>query len=495
MKCRQLPIIKTICHNWDFYRQVQKALKWRHSVHDPKRLAESSPPENESIEIHCAWVTEAFTPSNIEGLIESLKQLGWDNPASSSGGTANLVDWVQQRQRLGDGSSWINGGMIVPKTNDFDLIPGSRNAKLPSGVKYARLSMHHITSCLTLVTIQFVFDSSVSRSLNESLTASYRTYVRYSRARFRIKRASFIGVVDQKKLSLKNKLNKIHTSLHSWFNENMPGYFANSKVTALPTTDLITSVVYKQPKEGAFHSVDEYISALFSHSFELWKQTDDNRLELRWFHEDKGTFVALFGNLEELKSLVNSGEEGSTEFLLNDFHDRFNITMGLWATHYLLISLEKQLSIIRDRALSRESGTGKAMRNLNFIRHQFSSISLDTQAVCSDLASVIVSKGARFYEGMDFIESSQNKADAPSLLDLMRQQDSMRIERLIKLERYVNQAIISSGSITSAITNLRVQRNIFWLTLFVGALTLISVLEIDLSSLFKQLMDFVRSFK
>ena len=65
----------------------------------------------------------------------------------------------------------------------------------------------------------------------------------------------------------------------------------------------------------------------------------------------------------------------------------------------------------------------------------------------------------------------------PDLVELIRQQAELRTEQLIKLEARVNETIISSGNLTSAVANLRIQRNVLWFTVFAAVLTLFSILR------------------
>jgi len=492
MNLQKLPIIRTMWKKQNFYKTVQESLKWYHNDHDPKELARTNPPKSEKIELHCAWVTEAYTPSNINSLIKSLKRLGWEKPEGSIGTKPSLVGWIQQDRSFGGHSSWMNGGIILSRsdTNRF-LGADVRRAKLPSGVEYGLLSIHNVTSSLTLVTIQFVFNDKVADSLNEPFNSLYKTRVQYCSSRLRSRGAIYIGVIEQKRQAIKKKIDTIHAGLYLWFSDNLPGHYSFSKEEALPTVDLITSRKYEQLKENKSRLKDHYTDLLFDYGIEIWTYKEDANLELRlpWRSIKKPT-ATLFGNYDKLTQGTDQYGGKDRAALTSTLHMAFDVTMRLWATHNLLLSYEQQLSAIRDRAAFHIKGTREALKNLKYIRYHFLSISKDTRVISSDVATLFKSKRHYSADGMDFDPPHYFKDVYPTFLELMRQQDKWRMKQLTKLESRVNETIISSGNLTLAIANLRIQRNVLWFTIFVAILTLLSVFRNDLLNLLQQILTF-----
>lgn len=128
-----------------FRRSVQQSLTWHHAERDPREAHSSTPPADERIELQCVWVTEAYTPSRIDGLITSLKKRGWDKAAFSLGMDTSLVEQIQQSRRAGNLTSWMNAGVILAPGDDS--FPGAerRYAELPAGVAYGRLVVRAVT--------------------------------------------------------------------------------------------------------------------------------------------------------------------------------------------------------------------------------------------------------------------------------------------------------------------------------------------------------------
>lgn len=478
---QKVPVARTILKKWNFYKSVRESLKWHHDEHDIEELAKNILPESEKIEIHCAWVTEMYAPSNIDILIKSLKNLGWDKPVNDMGNKFSLAEWIKQCRSFGNRSSWMNGGIICSSSDNTRFLGEyKRCAKLPLGVDYARLSIQNKTSSLTLITIQFVFNDDIANSLNKPFNDSYRTKVIYRPSLLRIKVATYIGVIEQKMQAIKGKLDEIHTSLYSWLNDNLPGHYSFSGAGAFPTVDLITSRIYKQPEENGSHLKDHYTDLIFDCGLEVWKCKDDANLELRlpWRSTEKPIAV-LFGNYDKLTKDTESYGGKDRSALTAKLQMAFDVTMGLWATHNLLLSYEQQLSAIRDRVAFQIKGTRAALKNLDYIQHHFLLISTDTQAIGNDAAALVKAKRHYSTDALDFDPPHYLKNASPTFVEFLRQQDEMRTEQLIKLESRVNETITSSGNLTSTIANLRIQRNVFWFTFIVAILTLFSIFKND----------------
>jgi hypothetical protein len=477
---KELPFVRTMRNNLQFYKHVQSSLRWYHDDRDPKRLLETAPPDSEKIEIHCTWVTEAFTPSNISHLIESLRTLGWDTPSGGVESDPSLSEWILQGRSHGGGSSWCDGGFIFPPEKAGSLFPGrKRIAALPSGVDYGRLFVHNITSSLTLVTIQFVFDDNTAQCLNKPLRSLYRTKAKYRWRGVKLCVASFNDPIHPKGQAVDNERNAIHARIYLWFRENLPGHYSSLKPLTLPTVDLITSLEYQRPDENEYTYKHDYLGMLFGPAAEFWRSKGGNLELVISSRKDKHASI-LFGNYNDL--IDGDKSRGALINLVDDL----DTSLGVWAAHDLLSNFELQLCGIRDRATSPISGTRRALKNLDYIRHRFVSISTDVQVICDDLVRRVQSVSSYSDGEVDFDPPSRMKAYCPSFQELMRQQDQMRIKRLEKLESRVNNAIISSGNLASAVTNLRLQRNMNWLTVIMAVLALFSIFR-------DQIMKYVMS--
>jgi len=479
----KLPVIRGLLRKWNFYKCVQESLKWRHVNCDGKELIKNTPSESEKIELHCAWVTEAFTPSNINKLINLLKKIGWDNCEKNIGEEDSLIKWIKEGRSFSGSDSWMNGGVILSRS-DTSRFPVSniRRTKLPENVDYGRLSIRNVTPSLTLVTIQFVFKSEVDDCLNELLKASYKSKIQYRPSIFNAKSAIYVGVIEQKKEAIEKKINEIHAPLYSWFNDNLPGYYFSSG-GAMPTVDMITSRVYEQSGQNPSNFRDSYFDLMFNHNMELWQCKEDSNLELRLSRRNSEEPTAiLFGNYNKLiQGLGNYGGEDRGA-LTNKIHMDFVFTLLLWVTHNLLINYDQQLSTIRDKMIFIIEETKKSLKSLDYIRYNFLSVSTDIQILSNDLAMSIKRK-LYSYDCIDFDPPSY--LGSISFMELMKQQDEIKMKQLVASESRVNQLILSSGNIASAIANLRIQGRMFWIAVVSIILALLSIIISIIVAIYK----------
>lgn len=477
---RKIPIVGALLKKWDFYKTAQNLLKWHQNERDSQELERTIPPKSENIELHCAWVSEAYGPSEVDSLINNLKEMGWDRPERNIGSKESLTAWIRRARNSSLGSSWRNGGIILSHSDDGELLGADiRRTKLPNGVDYGYLTLRNVTSSLTLVTIQFVFDDETGSSLNKLFNDSYRTKVKYRSSFLKSKGATYIGAVEQKRQAIKNELDNIHANLHKWFNKNLPGYFAAVDRNNFPTVDLITSRSYEQQSEDMDKLQEHHTDLIFDYGVESWKCKTDKNLELRlsW----RGTKIpsaVIFGNYEKLTEGNETYGGKNRDGLANKLHTTFDRTMTLLTTHNLLLSYERQLSAIRDRISFKIKRTRDAIKNLNFIKQYFLSISTDIQIVGNDIAELSKAKNRYTHDVLDFAPPFYKKTGEniyPNFIELLRQQTEMRTEQLSNLEYRVNKAIAASGNLISAIANLRIQRIVFWFTVFTAILTLVSI--------------------
>lgn len=360
---RKIPVVSTVLKRWDFYKITRDSLRWHRDKHDPKELAKTMPPDTENIELHCVWVSEAYSPSNINRLIATLKKLGWDTPEKNIGERESLTGWIRQGRSFGLGSSWKNGGIILSRGDNARFFGSDiRRAKLPHGVEYGYLSIRNITSSLTLVTIQFVLNDEAAASLNTPFNGTYRTKVEYRPSMLNSKGAAYIGAVEQKRRAIQKELDIIHSNFHDWFRKNLPGYFASLGTGDFPTIDLITSRLYEQPSDEDKKFKEHYTDLMFDYGVEIWKCKTDSNLELRLpCRRADRPIAALFGNYDKLTENNETYGGKNRSGLVNKLHLAFGETMALWTTQNLLLSYESQLSGIRDRASFQTKGTGAAI--------------------------------------------------------------------------------------------------------------------------------------
>jgi len=472
----KLPIIKSVWRTIRFHRTINESLSHHHNELDPAESKNTSLPKDEKIEIQSIWITEMYPPSKIDALVGSLKRLGWDKADGRLQRGNDLVDWIKKSRSLGNRNSWNNAGVVLRAGDNRFSYSDVRRAKLPEGIDYGYISLRTVTSSLTLLTIQFVLKDFAAESLNELFSRPYKTRVKFYPSRWRTRSASYETVSGQKSDAIERQLGKIHSSLESWFGHNLPGYYSSlNDKTAFPIIDLITSRTHKPPTKTVPQA--NHIDVLFYTHQEIWHGVDNKSLEFRlqFGYKDESRGV-LFGNYNKLTKGIGSYGGKNRAGLANALHQTFDGTVAIWATHNLLISYEMQLSQIRDKASLSIKHSTSAIKDLSTVRQQYLSVATDAQAVGKSLNKLV--KAKRFYKTdvLDFTPPFYMKEHWPNLAEMLRSQDEQRSENLVSEENDVREAVISSGNLSSAIANLRIQRSVFWLTIIIAVFTLVSII-------------------
>ncbi|MGJ3237116.1 MAG: hypothetical protein ACFE0Q_00275 [Anaerolineae bacterium] len=470
----KIPFLGDMWIDYQRMKESENYLKALQEKRDPVNLEKISLPENEKIDLHCIWVSEVYTPSNINTLIRSLERLGWDYQDIFSGDT--LSKRIQATRSKGQHYTWDNVGSIVPIESDlFTYLPDSKHFDLPDGVKYANLSFCTIHSSLTILTVQFVFQEEFKGALNTAFEKKYQTMTKVHRVGTKIQRISYIDVLRQSQDYVEQEINNIHSHLHSWISFTIPGYFSQSELKKLPTINFITSKLY-EPSDDEVRDYN-YLNILLGSRRNMWKNTEQKNVELRWNYSNPSDFISVFGNYRDL--LIGSDQTDSEMYLVSEMNFLVSDKLvSFWAIHQLFVSYEFELSDIRDQATFQFSRTKKYIKNLNSIRQRFFSLSTDIQIICTDAENWL--EYDFWYDTMNFRNSNFEK----SFIDLLKQNNKSRIKHLKQLQPQIRDAILTNSNIISAETSLKLQRYAISLTILAVILTLISMRE-DIISLIK----------
>lgn len=483
MKLRGLPVIRSafefvqrVKRAYKFHQRIEQSLKWHHEEHDPKIATSTTPPANEDLRIRSVWITEAYPPSLVNSLINSLKRLGWDKDSRRLSDDASLTDWIRQSRTSGSFSSWNNAGVILRHDDErFPLGDNRHKAKLPDCVDYGYLSIHNATSSLTLITVNFILKDPAASSINTVLKSEYKTKVEHFPSKWRSRSTTYIDVERQKSRDINKAFSEIHHEISAWFHDNLPGHFSKTDLSRFPVADFVTSEKYNYPAERneVRHT---YFEPVLRDMYEAWNCKEFTGLELRPpYHQRSSSALLLFGNLKKL----SKDTKGYGNGLLGKVQDYFDHTMALWAIHGLLGSYEHELSTIRDKSSSKPKTVKKTLGDLSYIRNEFLAVSSDVQMIIKGLTD-IVENNKTYYESekLTFLPPeyiSKKIPEYPDYFEQVRERDVFRIGQITLLQKLVRDAVVSGGNIASAISNLRIQRYVFWLTIFTAILACISI--------------------
>ena len=199
----------------------------------------------------CALITPAFggvefyTPAYFNQLETAIQQLGWGPNNLPS---RDIVEWVKNIRRSAYGSAWQNIGTIKPLVRHSQHpFPADYSAPLPSNVKYASGSIHHLTPSLICIIMGFVFEAPFSSGLDEALRTDRKTMLIPHGTGCRI-----MGPLQQKMEQVHGIRARASRTDSDWFSEHIPGVFSSQFLgEGIPICELIN---FRQTKS---YSVDE----------------------------------------------------------------------------------------------------------------------------------------------------------------------------------------------------------------------------------------------
>ena len=103
---------------------------------------DSTPPDDECIELKCLWAVEFFTPAHLDSLAENLRRFNRDYPSDAI--ENERVDaWIKGLHRSPLRGSWTNLGVWEPKESSHRFGSLGRKVDLPESVACATASISH----------------------------------------------------------------------------------------------------------------------------------------------------------------------------------------------------------------------------------------------------------------------------------------------------------------------------------------------------------------
>ena len=239
-------------------------------IFDPKKNAETCPPDDEFIDLCCMWAVEFYTPAHIDTLLAGFRKLGWDKNHSNS---RSPTSWIQKLRQSPRGSGWLNLGVIYPQGTDNFLSSRSLTAPLPPHVQYATGGLFSLTSSLTCIVMGFVFEEGFSTQFDEALRTDRQTYEKPS--------GNGYTEVFWPEMQKANHICQIRAEITElaarWFRENLPGLFSSGILEGnLPTCEFVTLQKAEpfplRSKDNTDPSEYHYLSILDMYStFNAWR--------------------------------------------------------------------------------------------------------------------------------------------------------------------------------------------------------------------------------
>lgn len=236
--------------------------------------------EAEEIKVEMVWGAEVYGPEEAESLCDNLTRLRWV-AGSGLSSYETAAEWIRQQRLYGTGG-FYNVGVVASPKNAHGFILPVNQMELPPGVISLSVVIFQITSALTCVVVGFVLDDSIKKSYVGILGKDVKgRYFRMSKSS--ISRCSPSQL--KKKLIEKNR-DRIRNIAHSWFKKNLPGFFSNTNLSALPTAELIASnitSIFSGRKSVGFAWKDVLVSV---RNYNVWSAQTSQGIKIASEHND-----------------------------------------------------------------------------------------------------------------------------------------------------------------------------------------------------------------
>ena len=429
-----------------------------HRKTDPTENQDTSPPENESIELKCFWAVEFYTPAHTDNLVKSFTKLGW-NKEESAGGLRNPITWIYELRRYHRGNAWTNLGLLIPSNAKPPILGRYRKVPLPSNIKYALAGLHSLSPSLVCIVVCFVFKEDASGVLDEALRAEHSTDRTRTRSGW-----IYHTPTDQKQEAVRQIRTDLSQLASKWFSENLPGLFSSGLLEdQLPTCELITTS--KAIPFGPFNKGEEKPRGY------RWILGIDQRFGT-WEHKGDLDLKLSFPTRGE-SSLQHHAILAVRTSTLNDSSalQNLNLTMSgylsLWAVLPMLEGYTRRIREIRDSTALTPNRNRDSVKTLDILRKHLSN-TIDVAAVSAELRTDVI-LSLRDPDGFKF--SGDDWGEDEYLGKSLDRVIGDHAKWLSRTDEALRDQLTQYGSLLGASEGVRLQKKIGGLTWVLVAFT------------------------
>ena len=452
---------------------------------DPKLNADTTPPDDEYIDLHCIWAVEFYTPGNIDSLTESLEKLGWRN-TDPIPGHSDLIVWLHGLRRHQQNQSWMNLDLIVDEHDDRPLFP-HRTASLPRNVEYARAKLLSISPSLLALVICFVLKEGPSTSaiLDTTLRKYFRTLAVRTKNGW-----SFRDPMNQKAQHIAKARARVDGLAADWFQENLPGLFSSGLLGGeVPTCSLITlrkADPYPRRIDGG-PIPPKYLWLMgMDADFDSWNSKDIDGLKARLPTERLGQAryqMEMVANDARLsRTITNSWREESRRSTIAYVDMDVSSLIGMWAICPMLEGYTRHINEVIQSAMLRGTDDDQATQTLETFRNHIA-FSIDMVTVAKDLKDLASDKWPIWFDIAKFVQSHRTRPDEEiELTEELKHVIGTHASWIGDRDSTIRAHLAQYGALVGATENVRLQQRISRLTWVLVFLALATVVASALGS-------------
>ena len=442
---------------------------------DAESNKETTPPDNEVIDLGCIWAVEFYTPSHMDALLTNVRRIGWNEEGFL--GLKDIREWADRSREHPKGGGWQNLGTIRSSgTNDSTFRKVHPNALPPPHVSDISGRLFSITSSLACIIMMF--------RLQEEFATGFDTALRTDRQTYYTELSSHSRAIHEPEMQKIDHIRQIRDEMRStvtkWFSTNLPGLFSSGLLEdEMPTCEFVT-LRETAPCPSTDQSAPDFLRLLgLDSGFDAWSSIHLPGLKFSSSSWDPSVpqYHSIFAIKEDdlsddqLNEAMNWSGREARILHINDF--AMDGPLWLWALLRMLEGYGKRLGALRESSMLRLEASHNSVEVLNELA-QHVSFSVDLNVVTSDLQNYTQPKPFQFFQYPSFVPiMAEYYPDESKLENHLCSLINERAAWLQKMDQSLRDHGTQYGALLGAMENVRIQEKISCFTIVLVALTII----------------------
>ena len=322
---------------------------------DAESNKETTPPDNEVIDLGCIWAVEFYTPSHMDALLTNVRRIGWNEEGFL--GLKDIREWADRSREHPKGGGWQNLGTIRSSgTNDSTFRKVHPNALPPPHVSDISGRLFSITSSLACIIMMF--------RLQEEFATGFDTALRTDRQTYYTELSSHSRAIHEPEMQKIDHIRQIRDEMRStvtkWFSTNLPGLFSSGLLEdEMPTCEFVT-LRETAPCPSTDQSAPDFLRLLgLDSGFDAWSSIHLPGLKFSSSSWDPSVpqYHSIFAIKEDdlsddqLNEAMNWSGREARILHINDF--AMDGPLWLWALLRMLEGYGKRLGALRESSMLR----------------------------------------------------------------------------------------------------------------------------------------------
>ncbi|WP_143116044.1 hypothetical protein [Lentzea xinjiangensis] len=488
--------------------------KWRHrtSIHQlksgdpyatPARRTEIDaemnnrfmPPPDESLHLASFTLIEAYTPTTVYRLSESLNKL----QNRLGGAPTPAIEHLERSRNLGLAGGWVNIDLIR-RPGKWVHPSGYIDPTLPEGISAATTTIVTATPSLTILVCTFILEEeegNLTKPLLETHQTEYgkvnvfvegalgslRSKIPWARPRRFSTTRNTKMVWQLKKEETDAIFERYEAPCSEWFESRFPGRFSEELLESRPKARLI---VTRKEKPISTGGLTWTTAAGINSHWDLWASTSPEGWTANVDRFRNQNSVLTFSGVRAVLGELTSGPDDERESkwtISQGFHEEFAQLISIWGVSQLLDVYMRHLSHLRDTVAARKQRfrpVAQARKLDNYIMRDGIDLSMIAEEVKthSDALSVHRYTSTRFIRADDSRGPNHPPSPGAASQDLsssILSAISDRADQLVTSSRAATTGITASAELRQSISNARLQRSTLTITLVALAVAVASL--------------------